>query len=55
MVKLRPLPVTRFANLVPGALLLAIGLWSGFDDGMPRAVSGLLALLRRTVPPHPAG
>jgi hypothetical protein len=44
MVELRPLQVTRFANTVPGALVLTLGLWSGFADGLPGVAGWVLAV-----------
>ena len=45
MVELRPLLVSRFANLVPGALVLVLGLWGGFAGDLPWLVAAVPAVV----------
>jgi hypothetical protein len=42
MLELRPLLVTRFAHMVPGGLVVAVGLWSGFTDSASWAACAAL-------------
>jgi hypothetical protein len=39
-VELTPLPVTRFANAVPGLLVLTLGALSAYGEGVPSVVTG---------------
>jgi hypothetical protein len=45
LVELKPLPVTRVANALPGALLVALGLWAVLVDGGSWIFGGVVAVL----------
>lgn len=45
VLELKPLPVTRLANTLPGALLLALGLWAAWADGGSWVFGGTVALI----------
>jgi hypothetical protein len=44
-LSLRPLPVTRLANALPGAALLGFGLWAGLGEGGSWVFGGVVAVL----------
>jgi hypothetical protein len=44
-LELRPLPVTRLANALPGTLLLGFGLWAGLGEGGSWVFGAVVAVL----------